>query len=169
MFTISFNFDEINKKISNMKVTEIDTNKIDCQISVLDKKLVFTQEVLDILDAKPGERLNINYIQKSNEITIPLIGKASAFCDPESGNKLTKSKTLSFKGSQVAILKQYGEYFNIETYPEKPDTFRLIPVSKIDTKLKTEDFTKLDEFDLLNFQTDVKDSNTIDLKDELPF
>ena len=34
-------------------------------IEIGDKKLILSLKVLEILDAKPGERLSINYIQKN--------------------------------------------------------------------------------------------------------
>lgn len=35
------------------------------------------------------------------------------FSDAEGGNRLTKSKTVSFRGNQRNVLKEYGDLFKI--------------------------------------------------------
>ena len=56
-------------------------------IELGDKKLILSPLALQILNVNPGDRLSINYIQKNNENTIPVIGKAEIFADPENGQK----------------------------------------------------------------------------------
>ena len=60
----------------------------------ISKKLILSPLALQILNVNPGDRLSINYIQKNNENTFPVIGKAEIFADPENGQKLTKSNTI---------------------------------------------------------------------------
>lgn len=85
-------------------------------IELGDKKLILSPLALQILNVNPGDRLSINYIQKNNENTFPVIGKAEIFADPENGQKLTKSNTISFRGNQHKFLKQFGNLFKIEMY-----------------------------------------------------
>ena len=72
----------------------------------------------------------LGYIQKNNEITIPVIGKAEAFADPNAGNKVSKNNTVSFKGTQKTILTKYGQLFKIKEY--KPGMFRMDPINEAD-------------------------------------
>lgn len=89
------------------------------RVSVLENKLVLTQDAVNLLNASYGERIAINYVQVSNQETFPVIGKSDAFADPNSGNKLTKSNTVSFRGIQRDMLSQYGTNFNLELYKNK--------------------------------------------------
>jgi hypothetical protein len=97
------------------------------QISVLENKLVLTQEAIDLLEASAGDRIAVNYVQISNQETFPVIGKSDAFVDPNSGNKLTKSRTVSFRGVQRNMLATYGTNFELEIYKNK--MFKLIKVN----------------------------------------
>lgn len=89
------------------------------QLAVLENKLMLSQEAVDILEASAGDRIAINYVQVTNQETFPVIGKSDAFVDPNSGNKLTKSNTVSFRGIQRDMLSKYGTNFNLELYKNK--------------------------------------------------
>ena len=99
-------------------------------IEIGDKKLILSLKVLEILDAKPGERLSINYIQKNNEETFPVIGKSEIFADPENGQKITKSNTISFRGNQRKILEQFGNLFLLEIYTDH--MYKMISIEEND-------------------------------------
>lgn len=89
------------------------------QLAVLENKLMLSQEAVDILEASAGDRMAINYVQITNQETFPVIGKSEVFGDPNSGNKLTKSNTVSFRGIQRDMLSKYGTNFNLELYKNK--------------------------------------------------
>lgn len=88
------------------------------QITLGENKLLLSSEVIDLLNAQPGNRIAVNYIQVSSEYTFPVIAKAEYFVDPEAGNKLTKSNTVSFRGIQNKTLNLYGVNFALEPYKE---------------------------------------------------
>ena len=96
-------------------------------IELGDKKLILSPLTLQILNVNPGNRLSINYIQKNNENTFPVIGKAEIFADPENGQKLTKSNTISFRGNQYKFLKQFGNLFKIEMYAK--DIYKMVAIN----------------------------------------
>lgn len=75
------------------------------------------------MSANYGDRIAVNYVQKTNELTFPVIGKSEIFCDPNAGNKITKSNTVLFKGTQKDLLLKYGQKFELEEY--KPGMFKL--------------------------------------------
>ena len=91
---------------------------MDPQITLGENKLLLSSEAINLLNAQPGNRIAVNYIQVSSEYTFPVIAKAEYFVDPEAGNKLTKSNTVSYKGIQNKVLSLYGTEFTLEEYKE---------------------------------------------------
>ena len=112
MFTISFDFDETTKKIKNLKVISSDPGAPTLQ--VLDNKIQFTQAAIELIGAKVGDKLVINYWTVDNQTTFPVISLATD--KTEEGTKITKSLTMSYRGKQSEILKIYGEKFTVEPF-----------------------------------------------------
>lgn len=100
---------------------------MDPTITLLENKISFSNEALELINASYGDRIAINYIQVNNQETFPVIGKSDAFTNPNDGNKLTKSNTVSFRGMQHTMLSQYGTEFKIELYKNK--MFKLIKIN----------------------------------------
>lgn len=126
MFTISFDFDETTKKVQNLKVVSLEPGLPTVQ--VLENKLQLSQAAIELIGAKSGDRLAINYWTVNNKETFPLIGKSEIFTDEDAGTKLTKSRTLSYKGQQMDVLKMYGDNFRIE--PFKKGMFKLVSIKE---------------------------------------
>ena len=96
-------------------------------IELTDNKLIVTNSVLKSLNVLFGDRVSINYYQISRESTFPVIAKSDVFFDPDAGQKLTKSNTISFKGIQNTMLSKYGSLFLLESF--KNNMFKMIPVT----------------------------------------
>lgn len=130
MLKITFDFDEVTSNVYNVKVTPIeDTSSNDSTnaiISVEDNKLLLSSAAITTLNARSGDRITINYWNESAECTFPVIGKSEIFTDAEGGNRLTKSKTVSYRGVQREVLLRYGSKFTIE--PFKNGMFKMIPI-----------------------------------------
>lgn len=129
MLTISFDFDEKSKTISNLQVVEkedLDIEDESSQILLTSNKLIFSKKALSLMSATSGDRIAINYAQHEGQ-TFPVIGKSEYFSDPDSGNKLTKSNSILFKGIQNDMLKQFGTKFELENYL-LTNTFKLIKI-----------------------------------------
>lgn len=107
-------------------------------IELGDKKLILSPLTIQILNAKPGDKLCINYIQNNNQETFPVIGKAEVFVDPKNGQKLTKSDTMSFRGNQMDMLSQFGDLFKLELYRDK--MYKLISIDEVDLLENNKDF-----------------------------
>ena len=58
----------------------------------------------------------MSYYTVSPEETFPVIGKSELFTDSNGGNRLTKSNTVSFRGTQREILLEYGKSFKLEPF-----------------------------------------------------
>lgn len=161
MFTISFNFDETTKKVTNLKVVSIDKTlpTSDNYLEVQDNKLKLGKEATTLLEASSGDRIQVNYWTVNNQETFPVIGKSGVFTDPEGGNCLTKSNTISFRGNQRTVLLEYGTLFKLE--PFKSGMFKLVPIKDVDDSLTKEQL----ELDNLNVIGD----EIADEFDDLPF
>lgn len=126
MFTISFDFDETTKKVQNLKVVSLEPGLPTVQ--VLENKLQLSQAAIELIGAKTGDRLAINYWTVNNKETFPIIGKSEVFTDEDAGTKLTKSRTLSYRGQQMDVLKIYGNNFKLESFKE--GMFKLVPIKE---------------------------------------
>ena len=133
MFHITFDFDESTKSISNLQVTQITSEPISSDVVSslrIDKtKLILSSELVTNIQAAIGDRIAINYVQGGNPLEIfPVIGKAESFSNENAGNKLTRTNTVSFRGTQNDMLATYGSLFITEPY--KNNIYKLIPVSE---------------------------------------
>lgn len=167
MFNISFDFDPIGQKVSNVIVNSSELKRVKTRkkkstnkpiLEVEDNKIVLSDSLIELLEAQPGDRITINYHTINNRITIPLIGKSEYFADPASGNKLTKSNSVSFKGTQRTVLMEYGESFNVESFED--GIFKLIPIKENNT----DEMTSEVKSQLLN---EIEDMEDLDNKSEL--
>lgn len=181
-FSISFDFDELTEKVSNIQVNSEGVSKIKSRtktskvnkiiderplLEVVDNKLIFSEALVKELDLKVGERVNINYWTVDEKTTIPLVGKSEYFTDILAGNKLTTNNTVSFRGVQRNVLLEYGTLFTIK--PWKDNVYQLKPVKELisaDNEINTE--FQNDRQDLQDI--DVELSKFVDSEDlDLPF
>lgn len=124
MLNISFDFDEITKKVSNVKVmttsnTVQAASTKDYEMEVDENKLILTSDAIIKLGAVAGDRIAVNYWTVDNEHTYPIISKADLFTDGADGNKLTKKGTISFKGQQRTSLLKFGTLFKFSEFKDK--------------------------------------------------
>lgn len=94
-------------------ITVVDYNVDEATVTVADNKLVLSKEAVKALGGVAGDRIIINYWTVDSETTFPVIGKSECFGDSTSGNRLTKSNTVSFRGAQRDILLEYGSFFKL--------------------------------------------------------
>lgn len=101
-------------QVSDSKdITIAEYNVDEATITVTDNKLVLSKEAVKALGGVAGDRITINYWTVDNETTFPVIGKSECFGDSTGGNRLTKSNTVSFRGTQRDILLEYGSFFKL--------------------------------------------------------
>lgn len=136
MLKISFDFDEVSNKVSNVKVITTTTQKASTKkfdLEVEENKLTLTSEAIDKLGAVAGDRISVNYWTVDSETTYPIISKSDVFTDGADGNKLTQKGTVSFKGQQRISLLKFGNLFEFSQFIDKAgkvrdDVFKLVPV-----------------------------------------
>jgi len=73
-------------------------------VIIRDTQLVLSDQLVEWLGAKPGDKISIGYIEKDDKLT-PVIAK------DDSGHKLNKNNTISFRGKQREVLGQLGNNF----------------------------------------------------------
>ena len=120
MLKISFEFDEVSQKISNLKVESANAivNKA-YDLRVDDNKIELTSSAINKLKAIAGDRISVNYWTVDNQTTYPIISKSEVFTDGADGNKLTKKGTVSFKGQQRTSLLKFGSLFTFSEFKDK--------------------------------------------------
>lgn len=131
MIQISFNYDEKTNTVNNIVVRNLTSKKENRfpTVEVKENKLVISPKAIGMIGCITGDRITIQYFQESPTVTFPIIGLSSVFADPDSGNKLTKSNTVSFKGFQRKVLIQYGTEFVLEPFQE--GMFKMVPSSSV--------------------------------------
>ena len=147
MFNIQFNFDPETSEITNLKVEQINISVDDPIVSVEDNKLKFNKEACNLLGVKADDKICIHYYTVSPEETFPVIANAEVFKTAE-GNRLTKSNTVSYRGSQRDILLQYGKFFKLESFKSY---FKMIPIEPFTEN----DDLKEEERDLQNLEKEI--------------
>lgn len=137
MLKISFDLDEVTKKISNLKVVSVSKEILESPtLEVLDNKLKLSKAAIELLKVQANDKIAVNYWTVGNEETFPVIGKAEVFTDEEGGNRITRSNTISYRGQQRTILLEYGSLFTLETF--KDGMFKLVKVEQEASDLTNE-------------------------------
>ena len=87
-------------------------NSTEPLITLDSNKLILTTGAVDMMQICPDCRVDIKY-KKKDKTSVPVIGTDAAF-GTKGGNKLTKTNTVSFRGSANEKLAEYGTTFKIE-------------------------------------------------------
>lgn len=105
-------------------------------ITVEPNKLIFNNKAVADMQLEYEDRIVIKWepVAPKSKSMIPIIGKDIAFDEEGSGNKVTKSFTVGYKGKQNAILADLDTSFTIEPYKE--GIWKLIP-TKDPSSVKT--------------------------------
>ena len=101
------NSKEIVDKKSNADIEE----KTENDIELIGNSLKFSDKALDTIGLIVDDRILIKY-DKLFGVLRPIIGKEDSF-DCKGGNKILKNKTISFRGFQNDMLKEFGNKFNL--------------------------------------------------------
>lgn len=101
----------VNDDIKKAKSTIKDDGSTEPIVTLEDNKLVLNSKAVELLGAEWEDRISIIYQKHGNNL-VPVIGKDDVF-NCKSGNKLTKSKTISCRGKANAELSKYGSEFKL--------------------------------------------------------
>ena len=107
------------KKATSSKKAKIDDSDPNPKITLLDGKVQFNKAAVDLTGFEPDMKIDIKFDKKGKK-QIPVMMR-----EENSGNRLTKSYTISCRGSRHDDLLKYGDVFELEPYPEKDGYFYL--------------------------------------------
>jgi len=145
MFSIQFDFDPGTSEITNLRVVKVGEQVDDAIVTLADNKLVLSKSAQLLLGVIPNDRITVSYYTVSPEETFPVIGKSELFTDSNGGNRLTKSNTVSFRGTQREILLEYGKSFKLEPFK---NYFKMVKLEEESDNDNLED----EELDLENLK-----------------
>ena len=156
---------EVKRRTTTTRKKEV-VKELEDTVSIVreEGKLVFNNRAMADLKIEAGDRVVIKY-EKGDKSLFPVIGTDFAFNEEGSGNKMTKSQTISYKGNQNTVLAEFGDEFTVEEYqdniwklvslgePKVAETIEeAIEISeKVDPQLLTDD-EEVYEIDELTFK-----------------
>lgn len=141
--TVNFNFDPDTEMVSDLtcfvdgvekkkkttrptKPTQEPVMESEAIITLEPTKILFNNKCVADMKLEYQDRLVIKYQKEKNvKKPIPLIGKDIDWGEEGTGNKLTKTNTLAYRGKANTILADYGSEFTIEQYKE--GIWKLVP------------------------------------------
>ena len=150
------------KTSTKASTAKVDTNPI---ITLEPNKLVLTQGAVDLLQVCADCRIDIKYKKKDKQ-AVPIIGTDTAF-GTKSGNKLTQSNTVSYRGSANEKLSAYGTTFKLEP-TEDEGIYYLVgdkvqeEISIPDEIIDIENELDIESLDDINIDEDDKDLEKFD-------
>lgn len=123
------------------------------KLTLLEGKIQMNKAAIDLTGFEPEMKIDIKF-EKKGRITTPIMMQA------DSGNRLTKTYTISCRGSKHDNLAEYGEIFELIPYEEKDGYFKL----KGNAPEKEDDIIDVPE-EITDPNEDISDSEGIDIDD----
>ena len=113
-------FKEATKKTSTRTKKPKDDGETEPLIHLLEGKWQLNNKAIELTGFVPEQKLEIKF-EKQGRKTTPVLCE-----DEKSGNRLTKTFTVSCRGSRHDNLAEYGDTFEVIPYPNKEGYFKLI-------------------------------------------
>ena len=145
---------EKKKKTTTSKKKKEEVVESNAIITLESNKLIFNNKALADLKADVGDRIVIKYEKAKNGEDYPIIGKDLDFDEEGTGNKLTKSGSISYRGQANTILAVYGSEFSLE--PIKEGIWKLTS----DYQPQQESNDELENFKKISFELEEPDMIT---------
>ena len=105
------------KKAASSKKPKDDGDPV-AKVMLLDGKIQLNTAAINLTGYEPDMKIDIKF-EKKGKKQIPVMMQA------DSGNRLTKSYTISCRGSKHDNLLEHGDVFELEPYPDKDGYFYL--------------------------------------------
>jgi len=119
---------EVKKKTTTTRKKDVVKELEDRVLIVREEgKLIFNNRAMTDMNLEAGDRIVIKYEQGDKKL-FPVIGTDLAFNEEGTGNKMTKSQTISYKGNQNMVLAEFGDEFYIKEYQD--NIWKLIAVGE---------------------------------------
>jgi virulence-associated protein VagC len=114
-------------KFKSVEIKEKKTKKKDesnqPMLILEEKKYRLNTAAVELMGVNPDDKLDIKY-EQNGKVRTPVIGTDEVF-GTKSGNRVTKTFTVSCRGSKQEELSSHGTEFIIEPHPTKENLFIL--------------------------------------------
>ncbi len=110
-------FKEVTKKTSTRTKKLKDEDPV-AKLTLLEGKLQMNNAAVQMTGFEPEMKIDIKF-EKKGRVTTPVMMQA------DSGNRLTKTYTISCRGSKHDNLSEYGDIFEVIPYEGKDGHFKL--------------------------------------------
>lgn len=160
---IKKSIDKANFKSVDIKEPKKKANKKEesttPQLILEDNKYCLNTAAVELMKVTTEDKIDIKYEKRGKNI-IPVIGTDAVF-KTKSGCKLTKSNTVSCRGSKNTELAKYGDVFEIVEHDSQPGLFIL--KGNLTSESENSEFEITEEEENLPLDVDFED--LIDDKD----
>ena len=138
-------FKEVKKASTTTRTRKPKDEDPIAKIILLDNKLQLNKAAVEMTGYEPEMKIDVKFEKKGRKVTPVLCP------DDKTGNRLTKTYTISFRGSRHDNLIEYGTVFELTPYEEKEGFFKLqgdAPEKEDDIVDIPEEISNPDEDDL---------------------
>lgn len=147
-------FKEVTKKTTTTRTKKPkDDGDPTPKITLLESKWQMNNACIELTKFDPEQKLDIKF-EKKGKTTTPVLCE-----DEKSGNRLTKTFTVSCRGSKHDNLAEFGTVFEVIPYEGKEGYFKLIG----DAPQKEDDIIEVPEE--IEDPDDIVDDDTQDIED----
>lgn len=112
-------FKEVTKKATTTRTKKPKDDDPVAKITLLEGKWQMNHACVELTGFEPEMKLEIKF-EKKGRVTTPVLCE-----DEKSGNRLTKTYTVSCRGSRHDNLAEYGNIFEVIPYEGKEGYFKL--------------------------------------------
>ena len=138
-------FKEVKKAASRTRRSK-DDGSTEPQALLLDGKIQLNNRAAELTGWEPEMKIDIQF-EKKGRVTTPVM------MQKDSGNRLTKTFTISCRGSKHDNLAEYGDIFAVVPYEGKDGYFKLIG------NIEKED-------DIIDVPEEIADPDDMDMSEE---
>jgi hypothetical protein len=94
---------------------------------------------LEVLNASYGDRILIKWTKTTGDKKArPLVGLSESFDEPENGNKLTKSGTITYRGKANTLLMDFGTDFTLSNIVKNGESTGMFSMNLKEEGIQTE-------------------------------
>ena len=112
-------FKEVKKSSSGTRTRKPKDEDPVAKLSLLDNKIQFNAAAVEMTGFEPEMKIDIKF-EKKGRVTTPVLCE-----DEKAGNRLTKTFTISCRGSKHDNLAEFGDIFELIPYEGKEGYFKL--------------------------------------------
>ena len=114
-------FKEVTKKTTTTRTKKSkDDGSTEPKLTLLEGKVQLNNRAAELVGWEPDEKIDIAFEKVGRKVT-PVM-----YADDKKGNRLTKTFTISCRGSKHDNLSEYGTVFDVIPYEGKEGYFKLI-------------------------------------------